>query len=126
MDAGRYGQAGRDGVYRELRRQAEVAAGLGHSVILDATWADAGQREQLRQGAERAGADLVELCLRVPLAVAQARVSERRALGEDPSEVTAELVPALTERFEPWPEAVELDGQADPAAACRIPGVGPW
>ena len=126
MDAGRYGQAGRDGVYRELCRQAEVAAGLGHSVILDATWADAGQREQLRQGAERAGADLVELCLRVPLAVAQARVSERRALGQDPSEVTAELVPALTERFEPWPEAVELDGQADPATACRTPGLGPW
>ena len=47
-------------------------------------------------------------------------------LHQNMSEVTAELVPALTERFEPWPEAVELDGQADPATACRTPGVGPW
>ena len=125
IDVGRYGAAERSAVYDELLRRAELAAGLGESVILDATWATESERRAARQAASRCSADLIELCCRVPIAVALHRVAARAGQGGDPSEVTPELVAPLTERFEPWERAGELDGAANPADSCTEQMIGP-
>ena len=51
----------------------------------------------------------MELRCDAPLALAERRVSERRAKGPSTSDATAEVARALHDRFEPWPEATVIE-----------------
>ena len=69
--------------------------------------------------AEATAADLVELRVDAPPAVAAARIAARRAAGGDPSDVTVEVAAELAARFAPWPEAIVVDATGGPGEALR-------
>ncbi|MFN0091300.1 MAG: AAA family ATPase, partial [Acidimicrobiales bacterium] len=77
--------------YQELARRAGALAARGESAILDASWLDPVRRAELAAAAEAAAADLVELQVQAPPALAAARIRARRAAGGDPSDATEEV-----------------------------------
>jgi uncharacterized protein len=95
--------------YRELGRRAGVLAGLGESVVLDASWTSAADRTAIRAVAAAAGAEVIELRTEAPEHVARLRIAERRAAGGDASDATAEVAAALRAAGDAWPEATRLD-----------------
>jgi len=120
--AGIYDDGHTDATYAELWRRAAVVAGAGEPVVLDASWAERRRREALRRAARDAAVRLVELCCEAPPSVAAARIEARRAAGGDASDATAEVADWMRARFDPWPEAVVIDGSrpADDAVAQAV------
>ena len=112
--------------YGELLRRAGVALELGETVVLDASWTDAGWRAKARSVAEQHHADLVELRCVAPAAVAARRMRERAAGGRDPSDATPEVAAALAAVEAPWPSAAVIDttGGTGPALAHALACAG--
>lgn len=106
--------------YEMLLARAEIALGLGESVVLDATWTSAGWRAQARAVADAARADLVQLRCHAPEPVARARMAARAARGGDPSDATPAIALALEGASEPWPEATTIDTVGTPAASLAM------
>ncbi|MGW5419424.1 bifunctional aminoglycoside phosphotransferase/ATP-binding protein [Streptomyces sp. NPDC003943] len=105
----------------------EHAAGLlsrGESVVLDATWSNAAQREAAHRTAERAGADLVALHCRIPDEMTAARL-KGRATG--PSDADLDVALAMAAREPPWAEAVPIDtsGSLEAAVSQALTAVRP-
>jgi aminoglycoside phosphotransferase family enzyme/predicted kinase len=98
--------------YDELASRASVALASGQSVVVDATFARAGQRVQFRALAATADANVEERRCVAPSDVVAARVAARAAEGLDASDVSAEQAAVLAERFEAWPEATQVDTTA--------------
>lgn len=107
LDAG-YGPDAVAAVYAELLDQAARLLARGTSVVLDATWGDAGQRRLARAVAERTSSDLTELRCELPTPLAAERIGARQARGGDPSDATPAVAAALADRFAPWPEALAV------------------
>ncbi len=128
LDAGAYSEATTSATYRELLRRAEALLARGESVVLDATWADAGTRASARTAASATSSDLVELRCDAPVDVREARIRRRIRAGADPSDVTVEIARALSVRAAPWPTATVIDTSAErrcsTADALRVIGVG--
>ncbi|HET9443216.1 MAG TPA: AAA family ATPase [Acidimicrobiales bacterium] len=103
--------------YAALLARAEVALGLGETVVLDATWTDARRREQARAVAGRGAADLVELRCSAPAAVAAERMRRRAEAGTDPSDATPEVAEAMAAVEDPWPSATTVDTGGDAGVA---------
>ncbi|WP_030227250.1 AAA family ATPase [Streptomyces sp. NRRL WC-3626] len=110
--------------YTELLDRAAALLSSGESVVLDATWSDAGQREAALRTAERTGADLTALHCQVPGEVAEARLESRTASVSDADIVVAA---ALAAREPPWPEAVTVDtgGPLEAAVVQALAAVHP-
>jgi hypothetical protein len=108
----RYGDAARHAVYDELRRRAGALLGRGESVVLDATWGEAEERDMARIVAAEYGAVTTELWCVAPVYVAAQRVACRSAHGGSHSEVSPRQAIRMAERFEDWPEATVLDTTA--------------
>lgn len=107
---GLYTEQSRAAVYGELLKRAEVALGMGESVVLDATWLDPGQRAAARAVAERRRARMAELRCALPLGAARERIRRRWAFGGGASDATAEVLDALAqEPAPPWPHVMDLD-----------------
>jgi aminoglycoside phosphotransferase family enzyme/predicted kinase len=98
--------------YAELLRRAGLLLARGESVVLDATWAEPGQRAAATALHERLGAEPVLLHCVLPVPVAQERVAGRYG----PSDADAEVVARGAGRFTPWPDAVGIDTRAGPEA----------
>jgi predicted kinase len=81
----------------------------GESVILDASWIDAGWREVARQVSGRTGSDLVELCCVVRPEIADMRIAQRLSEGLDASEATSEVRVAMGEAMDPWLSSRVID-----------------
>ncbi|WOP39306.1 AAA family ATPase [Streptomyces sp. Li-HN-5-13] len=113
------------GTYAALLDRADALLSCGESVVLDATWSDAGQREAAVRLAERTTADLVALHCHVPGDVSAARLS-RRAPGA--SDAGPDIAIAMAAREPPWPEAVPVDtsGALESAVARALTAVHPW
>ncbi|MGJ5749451.1 AAA family ATPase [Streptomyces puniciscabiei] len=111
--------------YAALLDRAAVLLASGESVVLDATWSDAAQREAAVRAAERADADLVALHCHVPGDVSAARLRTR---APGPSDAGPEIVSAMAAREPPWPEAVPVDtsGALESAVAQALAAVRPW
>ena len=62
-----------------------------------------------------------------PPDVCRARVERRLARGTDASEATPEVADWIAARFEPWPEAIEIDTTGPQSAALDAtePALGP-
>jgi predicted kinase len=105
--------------YSELLARAARLAGLGETVVLDASWTSARDRGAARAVAAAASTDVHELCVDAPESVASARIAGRRARGGDPSDATVDVARRLRRRAEPWPEATVLDGAAPLAETVR-------
>jgi len=110
--ATRYDATTTAATYRELLRRAEILAGNGISVILDASWADGRWRAEVRALAQRTASDLVEICCRADPEVADRRIMARLGAGGDASEATPRVRRSLAAAMDPWPEAVPVDTSA--------------
>jgi aminoglycoside phosphotransferase family enzyme len=107
--AGQYSPRFSNAVYREMVNQAELLVTRGHSVVLDATWADDQHRELLRTCADRTSAALLELCCEAPLGLARERIARRMASHYNPSDATPEIADHIAAGFDPWPAAMAVD-----------------
>ncbi len=106
-----------ESTYRILRQRAQVALGLGRTVVLDASWKDRRQREAAQRVAAATSSDLVELRCTVDDAVAAARIAARRRLGGDPSDATAAVAMAMAAEADRWPSASVVDTTGEPEAS---------
>lgn len=102
----RYSPASVDRVYAGLAARAEGLLADGRTVVLDASLGDGRRRARLRAVADRASADLVEVCCVVPDEVAEHRLRTRTP---GPSEATPAVRVLLRDRADPWPEARVVD-----------------
>jgi predicted kinase len=106
--------------YEELLSRTRVALGLGESVILDASWTDAGARDAAARIADATSSTLVELRCTVDPAVADARIERRLQRGDDASDADRAVAAALRTAAAPWPEAVTVDTSGSPSAAVEL------
>ncbi|MEM7271915.1 MAG: AAA family ATPase [Actinomycetota bacterium] len=103
-------------VYDELLHQADSLLTRGESVVLDATWADAARRADLRLLAERTAATLTELRCVAPVDIAKARILQRSSATHNPSDATPDIADHIAARFDDWPEAITVDTTEPPPA----------
>ncbi|MEU0750798.1 AAA family ATPase, partial [Streptomyces albogriseolus] len=111
--------------YAALLDRARTLLSAGESVVLDASWSDAAQRDAARRVAERTDADLVALHCHVPGDVAAARLDARTS---GPSDADASVAAAMRAAEPPWPEAVPVDtgGSLGAAVDAALAAVRPW
>jgi aminoglycoside phosphotransferase family enzyme/predicted kinase len=111
--------------YAALLDRASALLSAGESVVLDATWSDAGQREAALRMAERTSADLVALHCQVPGDVSAARLSTR-APGASDADLDVATAMAATEP--PWPGAVMVDtsGPLEAAVVQALAAIRPY
>ncbi|MGW0283485.1 bifunctional aminoglycoside phosphotransferase/ATP-binding protein [Streptomyces sp. NPDC003236] len=111
--------------YGTLLDRAAALLSSGESVVLDATWSDAAQREAARRVAELTSADLTALRCQVPDDVSAARLMTRAPGASDAGPAIAA---AMAAREPPWPEAVPVDtgGALEAAVARALAAVRPW
>ncbi|MFJ9865739.1 AAA family ATPase [Streptomyces sp. NPDC101165] len=111
--------------YGALLDRAAALLSAGESVVLDATWSDAGQREAASRVAERTSADLVALHCHVPGDVSAARLTTR---APGASDAGPEIAAAMAATEPPWPDAVAVDtsGSLESAVAQALAAVRPW
>jgi uncharacterized protein len=83
-------------VYRRILDKARIALGAGQSVLLDATFATAGEREAAAGAAREAGVAFAGLFLDAPLGTRLARIASRRGDASD-----ADAAVARRQRAEP-------------------------
>ena len=114
-------------VYDEVVRRGLAAVGAGGSVVLDASWRTAASRRAAGAAAGAIGARVTSMRCVAPPDVCRARVERRLARGTDASEATPEVADWMAARFEPWPEAIEIDtsGPKSAALGATEPALGP-
>jgi aminoglycoside phosphotransferase family enzyme/predicted kinase len=95
--------------YETMLHAASVALRRGESVVLDASWADACQREHALCVAAKTSSELLALRCDAPEAIAAARIDERRRTANDASDADARTAAAMRARFSPWPGAQVID-----------------
>jgi len=118
-DAGRYAPVNIAAVYDELVRRARRHLNAGESVILDASWIDAGQREGALQAAVDSGSEVIELCCTCTDSVATARLNERWTSDTHASEATPQVRAIMAERMDAWPSGTTIDTSSRTPAECR-------
>ncbi|HEU5301643.1 MAG TPA: AAA family ATPase [Acidimicrobiia bacterium] len=113
IGTGIYDAATTDATYRELLARARVAAELGESTILDASWSSSAHRTAAARLAQETSSDLVELCCTAPADVADARI-RARVEEEDASDATPTVAAAIRTTFDDWPSARVIDTTPGP------------
>ncbi|MCX5435306.1 bifunctional aminoglycoside phosphotransferase/ATP-binding protein [Streptomyces sp. NBC_00063] len=110
--------------YATLLDRASALLSQGESVVLDATWHNAGQREAAVRMAEHTHSDLVPLHCQVPDDVATTRLATR-APGVSDADLDVAAVMAAAET--PWSEAVRIDtsGSLEAAVVQALAAVRP-
>jgi uncharacterized protein len=112
-------------VYAELRARATWLLTNGVSVLLDATWSSAAERELARAAARVASAEIIEMRCDAPPDLCRARIAARSAATE--SEATPAVVDEIDVRADPWPEALVVDTSREVAGTrTRDRHLGPW
>jgi aminoglycoside phosphotransferase family enzyme/predicted kinase len=120
---GIYTAAWTERTYRELLHRAGLLLALGESVIVDASWASAGQRAAAAALAATTHADLVPLQCTAPADIAQRRLAARQGGVSDADAAVARKMAAAQER---WAEAVTIDtGGTGPDEFSPGPGQPP-
>ncbi|WP_406005203.1 AAA family ATPase [Streptomyces sp. NBC_00637] len=111
--------------YAALLDRAAALLSAGESVVLDATWTDAAQREAAQRVAEATSSDLVALHCRVPDEISAARLSTR-AVG--PSDADLGIATAMAAGEPSWPKAVAIDtsGPLDATVTRALAAIRPW
>jgi predicted kinase len=128
--AGLYTGARTRRTYAELLRRADLLLGRGESVVLDATWTHAEDRQAARLVADRSWADLVEIRCATGPASARERIATRPTGRDARSDADADVATRLRAAADRWPDACVVDtsgplaGSVDAAlAAVRPAGV---
>jgi uncharacterized protein len=103
---GSYAPSATDRVYAELLSRARTVLGEGGSVVLDASWRDAGHRARAHAIACDEGAVAVDVRCVVDDRVADERLSRDRS-GD--SQAGMKTRSAVSREFDEWPDAVTID-----------------
>ncbi|WP_432168754.1 AAA family ATPase [Streptomyces sp. bgisy031] len=113
-----------DMTYKALLDRSATLLSRGESVVLDATWHDAQQREAALRMAERTHADLVALHCHVPDDMTADRLATR---GRGASDADRDVAAAMAAAESPWPEAVRIDtsGPLDAAVTQALSAIRP-
>lgn len=98
-----------DRTYEAMVSRAEELLERGSSVVLDATWSQSAHRELAREVARRTRSRSVELRLTASEDVLVRRLRRRAESGSDVSEADEAVMREMARRFEPWPEALDID-----------------
>lgn len=111
-------------VYQELLQRAENLLARGESVVLDASWTSAAQRDAARAAADRVCGRLVELRCVAPVDVTASRLRTRTGSCSDADPAIAA---AMSAAMDPWPRATVVRTAAGPAVvlAAALRAVGP-
>ncbi|RZQ65927.1 AAA family ATPase [Amycolatopsis suaedae] len=88
--------------YTELLRRAERLLSLGETVVLDASWNDAGHRHAAAATAVRTNSGFVPLQCWAPRTTADVRLRTREP---GPSDATPDVAARMAEHLDPWPGA---------------------
>ncbi len=123
--AGLYGEQATAATYRHLAGLAQEIIAAGYTAIVDAACLQHWQRDLLRGVARAAGVTCLNLAVTAPVAVLRARISQRQAAGNDPSDAELTVLEQQLQNREAL-EADELrdtielaSGEQDPQACCR-------
>lgn len=106
---GRYSAESRGAVYDELLRRAAELLGLGHHVVIDASWATPVDRGRASELARRSRSWLTAVECRVSAAVARDRIAGRIRAGTGLSEADEAVATRMAQDWRPWPEAHVVD-----------------
>lgn len=106
LHTGLYTEQNTAAVYEELLGRARALLAAGHSVILDATWRDARQREHARTMASEVSSPVVEFACALPLSEAVRRIETRAPTTSD---ATPQIATALEDEEQGWPQAHRID-----------------
>ncbi|MCD2195267.1 AAA family ATPase [Actinomycetospora endophytica] len=100
--------------YAAARERADVLLARGESVVLDASWTDAAERDRATDLARAAHAQLTCLECRAPREITEPRIRSRRGSASDATPLVAAV---MSLDADPWPEAIVIDtaGPAGPA-----------
>ncbi|HET8643825.1 MAG TPA: AAA family ATPase, partial [Pseudonocardiaceae bacterium] len=109
--------------YHELVHRAGELLALGESVVLDASWSRAADRDAAAKIAARTHSDLVELHCVAPPDVAAKRILARAGTGT--SDADPAIAAAMAADAEPWPAAVTVPttGSPDEAVATALAAI---
>lgn len=117
---GMYSEEATAATYGALLGRAATALAMGETVVLDASWTSELWRQQAREVAQRASADLVELRCHAPGSIASARIRQRSMAGPHWSDATPAIAATMAETSPPWPQAVTIDTANRPAHALTL------
>jgi aminoglycoside phosphotransferase family enzyme/predicted kinase len=113
LGQGIYTEAWTARTYEELLARARRLLGLGDSVVLDATVADARYRDQAARLAAETCSGLASFVCDLPEDLVVQRMASRRG---SPSDADLSIATVVKERFDDWPSAVVVD-TSQPVAA---------
>jgi aminoglycoside phosphotransferase family enzyme/predicted kinase len=99
--------------YEVMLSEAADLLRRGQSVILDASWIDAGCRTVAIDVAAECRAEPVQLRCVASRAVTRDRIMARRNRHEGASDATPVVAEAMEEAFDPWIDAIEIDTSGD-------------
>jgi aminoglycoside phosphotransferase family enzyme/predicted kinase len=114
IDEGLYTPQWTTRTYEAMLRLAGRSLALGHSVVLDASWAKSRWRDEALRAAQAHAADIIAIRCDAPLEVAAARTESRPT---DPSDARPEVARAVAARFAPWPDAFVVDTSGSRASS---------
>jgi aminoglycoside phosphotransferase family enzyme/predicted kinase len=92
--------------YTAMRARAGELLARGESVVLDASWTDAGERAHATALAAEAHAELTCLECRAPREITEPRIRNRRGSASDATPLVAAV---MSLDADPWPEATVID-----------------
>lgn len=102
-NTGIYNDAGRRQVYAELFNLASALRGERLSLVLDGTFSSKEALRQARELSGHSGTDFLAVeCFCRP-AIAQRRIAQRLATGQDASEARPEIHVLQQQTWQPWP-----------------------
>lgn len=116
---GIYSHSFSSAVYMEMLREAELLLQMGESVVLDASWASAADREAARKTASATSSDLVEVHCILDPATAKERIARRLSSLHNPSDATPAVADRVRASFDEWPEAARVATDGTVPAAVR-------
>ena len=105
---GLYAPANTEATYASLLDEAGLMLREGSNVVVDASFSLNRWREAARGVAAETSSHLVELCCVLRRDLVADRLAARSGRG-DASDADAGVAAAMSETFEPWPTATEID-----------------
>jgi aminoglycoside phosphotransferase family enzyme/predicted kinase len=112
-EEGIYSPRSSEATYATLMERAADALGRGESVVLDASFARAGNRAAARRVARECSAEIMELRCTLDPAERDRRIARRREEGHDASDADATIAAVVAGGFDDWPEAAPVPTGAD-------------
>lgn len=103
--------------YATARERAAELLARGESVVLDASWSDAEERDRASDLARLAHAELTCLECRAPREVTEPRIRRRRGSASDATPLVAAV---MSLDADPWPEATVIDTAGPAEAAIEL------